>query len=163
MRIDGLYTLLRAGLVAVLVATSPARGVCAQLPVRDTVDYDSLHHYVDVRRETPLEAVRRAVLSHPVVLLGDVHPAREPKELLIALLADTLVAGRLDAVAFEVPASAQRWIDAYLGSSPEDPGLLFRESGTLRTVWGGSDEWLTIFHRLWELQRDPRRGGRPLD
>jgi hypothetical protein len=103
------------------------------------------------------------VLSHPIVLLGDVHPAREPKELLLALLADSLVATRLDAVAFEIPASAQRWIAAYLESSPEDQSLLFRESGTLRTVWGGSDEWLAIFHRLWALRRDPRRAGRPLE
>lgn len=105
--------------------------------------------------------MRRAVLSHELVLLGDVHPAREPKRLLVALLEDPAVVTRLDAVAIEVPSSAQRWIVAYLRSSPEDPSLLSRESGTLRTVWGGSGEWLAIFHQLWLLQRDPRRD-RPL-
>jgi hypothetical protein len=87
------------------------------------------------------------------VLLGDVHPAAEPKELMLALLEDSLVSRRLDAVAFEISGSAQRWIVGYLRSSPEDPTLLFRESGTLRSLWGGSDQWLAIFHRLWELQR----------
>ena len=151
--------LLAPDVVAVAASGGIARDAIARDAVaRDSVaDYDALHRYVVAQHETPLDAVRRAVLSHPVVLLGDVHPALEPKQLLLALLADSLVATRLDAVAFEVPASAQRWIAAYLQSSPEDPSLLFRESGTLRTVWGGSDEWLAIFHRLWELQRDPRR------
>lgn len=131
-------------------------------PRADSADLSDLYRYVVARHEEPLEAVRRAVLSHELVLLGDVHPAREPKRLLLALLEDSSVATRLDAVAFEVPASAQRWIAAYLASSPEDPSLLTRDSGTLRSVWGGSDEWLAIFHELWLLERDPRRAGRPL-
>lgn len=111
-------------------------------------------------REEPLAAARRAVLSHPLVLLGDVHPAAEPKWLLLHLLRDAAVASRLDAVAFEISATSQRWIDAYLRSDPEDPSLLFRDRETLRGAWGGSAEWLAIFHELWRLNR---ARGRPLD
>jgi len=131
--------------------------VSPSAPHGDSADLTALRDYVVREHEAPLDAVRRAVLSHPVVLLGDVHPALEPKRLLRALLEDDAVATRIDAVALEIPATAQRWIGAYLASTPEDPSLLFRESGTLRTVWGGSEEWLAIFHRLWLLSRDPRR------
>jgi hypothetical protein len=68
------------------------------------------------------------------VLLGVVHPAAEPKRLLLALLRARAVATRLDAAAFEISSAAQRWITGYLASAPEDPSLLFRESGTLRTL-----------------------------
>jgi hypothetical protein len=111
-------------------------------------------------REEPFTAARRAVLSHPLVLLGDVHPAAEPKQLLLRLLRDPAVGRRLDAVAFEISATSQRSITEYLRSSPEDPGLLLREPATLRPLWGGSDEWLAIFHELWQLNRTR---GRPLE
>jgi hypothetical protein len=126
----------------------------------DTADFAALRRHVLVARERPFDAVRRAVLSHALVLLGDVHPALEPKRLVRELLRDSAVSSRLDAVALEIPASAQRWIGAYLQSDPEDPALLFREEGALRSLWGGSDEWLAIFHELWRLQRTRAR---PLD
>ena len=132
----------------------------AGVPGADTLAHDALHRHVDMAREEPFAATRRAVLSHPLVLLGDVHPAAEPKRLLLHLLRDPAVGSRLDAVAFEIPASAQRWITAYLQSSPEDPGLLARDPGTLRALWGGREEWLAIFHELWRLNRTR---GRPLE
>jgi hypothetical protein len=148
--------ILRGAVAALLAAIAP-RPLAGQLPVPgggvDGPDLTPLLAHVLRTREAPLAAVRRAVLSHPLVLLGDVHPAAEPKELMLALLEDSLVSRRLDAVAFEISGSAQRWIMAYLRSTPEDPTLLFRETGTLRSLWGGSDQWLAIFHRLWELQR----------
>ena len=145
------------GVAAAIIAAATPSFVSAQIPVPggglDAPDLTPLFDHVLATREPPLAAVRRAVLSHPLVLLGDVHPAAEPKELMLALLEDPAVSGRLDAVAFEIPASAQRWITAYLRSSPEDVSLLFRERGTLRSLWGGVDRWLAIFHRLWQLQR----------
>jgi hypothetical protein len=129
---------------------------CAQQLSPDT---DAIYRQVVATREDPFAAARRAVLSHPLVLLGDVHPAAEPKQLLLRLLRDSAVGSRLDAVAFEIPGEAQRWVDAYLRSDPEDAGLLFRDRGTLRDVWGGSAEWLAIFHELWLLERSR---GRPL-
>jgi hypothetical protein len=147
----------------VAVSRPGARSAGAQTaPRRDTADaaaadYAALREHVRRSREEPFTAVRRAVLSHELVLFGDVHPAAEPKTLLLRLLEDPGVSDRLDAVALEIPASAQRWIERYLQSSPEDPGLLFRDRGTLRAVWGGSEQWLAIFHRLWELQRTRER------
>jgi hypothetical protein len=155
--------LLLGAATAIMAVAAPSL-VSGQLPVPgggiDSPDLTPLLDHVLATREPPLAAVRRAVLSHPLVLLGDVHPAAEPKELMLALLEDPAVSGRLDAVALEIPGSAQRWIAAYLRSSPEDVALLFREQDTLRSLWGGSDQWLAIFHRLWELQRTRDR---PLD
>lgn len=119
----------------------------------------ALRERVLASSEPPLIAVRRAVLAHPLVLLGDVHPAVEPKELLLALLRDSTVTAHLDAVALEVPATVQRWVDAYLRSAPEDQSLLWRHDAALRSVWGGSGEWLAIYHELWSIER---RRSRPL-
>lgn len=155
------------GCLAAAAIAAPAPPAAAQQPpggqlipasaTRDSLGVADLYRYVVAARETPLAAVRQAILDHPLVLLGDVHPAAEPKELVLQLLRDSAVADRLDAIAFEVPANAQRWIDAYLQSSPEDTMLLFRDPATLRSLWGGSDVWLALFHQLWELERTRSR------
>jgi hypothetical protein len=155
----GAVLALALTLLAALPGVARAQGPTAITagPAADTSPHEALRRHVDAMREEPFAATRRAVLSYPLVLLGDVHPAAEPKRLLLRLLRDSAVGSRLDVVAFEISASAQRWIGEYLRSSPEDPGLLAREPGMLRAMWGGRDEWLAIFHELWRLNRTRAR------
>ena len=143
---------LVGGLALAPQRPSGASAASAPLAAADT-EYSALRRHVVEGRLAPLDAVRHAVLTHRLVLLGDVHPAAEPKALLLELLRDSAVAERLDALALEIPASAQRWVSAYLRSSPEDPSLLARDPAALRSLWGGRAQWLAIFHELYALQR----------
>ena len=142
--------------VTLSTPAAPHAAAAAEAASADT-EYTALRDHVLSRREPPLVAVRRAVLEHPLVLLGDVHPAAEPKRLLVQLLRDSAVSERLDAVALEIPASAQRWVSAYLASEPEDASLLGRDPAALRSLWGGRAEWLAVFHELYQLQRSRAR------
>ena len=114
---------------------------------------DSLGPYLRTHGRPALDAVAAAARDHPVILVGDVHPAAAPKRLIAALVTRLASDGRLSALGLEVPMTEQPAIDAYLASDPEDIAILEDHPTLLRAIWGVSREYLEIYRAVWEANR----------
>ncbi|MGH7537738.1 MAG: hypothetical protein ACREMF_03815 [Gemmatimonadales bacterium] len=108
-------------------------------------------------RADPVAFVLAALRRHRVVMLGDIHPAAEPKRIVQEVIAAHVREGALSAVALEVGRDQQGVIDRYLASDPEDTTILLDHPVTLRVVWGASREYLGIYRSAWRHNHGPGR------
>jgi hypothetical protein len=136
---------MRALLLAIVSLQPPAA-----TPV-DSIALDAWVAHVGRCAGSPDSLILHAFETHHLVLLGDVHPAAEPKRLVARLVPALKARGRLDVLAVEVPFEQQPVIDAYLRSDPEDIDLLVRHPLTLRAHWGASREYLEIYRAVWNV------------
>jgi hypothetical protein len=114
---------------------------------------DQIVAWAESRAEDPVGLVLRETRSRPLLLLGDVIGARGPKRFAAALI-DTLGrAGRLDAVALEVPADQQTWIDIYLETDPEDTSVLIAHPRTIREDEGAGRALLEVYRAVWRVNQ----------
>jgi len=113
----------------------------------------ALLEYARTARTDPIALALAAAQRHRVLFLGDVHPAAQPKRIAGELIEELARGPGLDVVVLEVAADEQPAIDAYLGSDPEDVGILLSHPRTLRQHWGASREYLEIYRRVWRLNR----------
>ena len=103
----------------------------------------------------PADFVHAALADHRIVFLGDIHPLAEPKQILVDVLRRRDAAHRIDILALEVASEQQPYIDAYLASEPENPSILIDHDRTLRSHWGASEEYLSIYRTVYALNRQP--------
>jgi hypothetical protein len=113
---------------------------------------------LSAQERDPVEFVLDAVVRHPIVFLGDVHPLAEPKRILADVIERQDPATPIDVLALEVAAEQQPVIDRYLASRPEDTSLLLGHPRTLRAHWGASAEYLEVYRAVWRWNKaHPRR------
>jgi hypothetical protein len=104
----------------------------------------------------PFEFVQAALSRHQVVFLGDIHPLAEPKLLVARLIREQAPDGSIDLLALEVASEQQEAIDRYLAAIPEDTTILLDHPRTLRSHWGVSSEYLSIYRAVyWWNARHP--------
>lgn len=121
---------------------------------------DSLALYLRAHPRPAVEVIAAAAREHPIVFVGDVHPAAAPKLLIAALVRRLASDDRLSALGLEVPMTEQPAIDAYLASDPEDTGILERHPLLLRAIWGVSREYLDIYRAVWAVNHARGAGER---
>jgi hypothetical protein len=102
------------------------------------------------RPAAPLRFLQTALSQHRIVFLGDIHPLAEPKLLVTDLIQQQQEEHAIDLLALEVASEQQEWIDRYLTSVPEDPGILLDHPRTLRSHWGVSEEYLGIYRAVYQ-------------
>lgn len=117
-------------------------------------DAEELVTHVVERSWDPVDLIVAAGRTRRIVVLGDVHPSAETK-LLAARAVEALARGPgLDAIALEVGAELQPYINAYLGSNPENASPLFAQPRTLGHQWGTVNAYLEIYRTVWRLNQE---------
>lgn len=116
-------------------------------------DAEALLAYARTAHTEPVALALAAARRHPVLFLGDVHPAAAPKRIAAELIGELARGPGLDVVVLEVASDQQAAIDAYLASDPEDASILLSNPRSLRQHWGVSREYLEIYRSVWRLNR----------
>ncbi|MGH7506749.1 MAG: hypothetical protein ACRELX_13910, partial [Longimicrobiales bacterium] len=99
----------------------------------------------------PLDLVATAGRARRIVLLADIPGSSIPKRFAAEAI-DTLARGSgLDAVALDVDAGQQQWIDLYLLTRPEDPSILLSHPAVLHDAEGTGRDYLEVYRRVWRL------------
>jgi hypothetical protein len=144
---SGTTALIAMAVIAVTLAISLV------LDWRSDPGNEAVLAWVEANATDPIRLIDRATRSRTVLLLGDVIGAAGPKRLAATLI-DTLgLAGRLEAVALEVPADQQAWIDLYLETDPEDASVLLTHPRTIRESEGVEQSLLAIYRAVWRVNQ----------
>jgi len=99
----------------------------------------------------PLDLVTTAARANRLVLLADIAGSGTVKRFAAEVI-DTLArTSGLDAVALDIDADQQPWIDRYLLSRPEDPSILLQRPSTLHDAEGTGRDYLEIYRAVWRL------------
>jgi hypothetical protein len=144
---------IRSGTTA-LIATAViviSLGISLVLDRRGAPRDDAVVAWAEANASDPLRLIERETRARPVLLLGDVAGATGPKQLATLLIDSLGGAGRLEAVALEVPSDQQAWIDLYLETDPEDPSILLAHPRTIRESEGSDRPLLGIYRAVWRV------------
>lgn len=98
----------------------------------------------------PVELVERTASGARIVLLSDVPGRPEPKRLAAESIRRLAAGPGLDAVLLAVPASEQRYIDAFMSGSSDATALLSRPAA-VNEAYGGPREYLRIYEAVREV------------
>lgn len=101
----------------------------------------------------PVSLVEETGRSAQILILGDVHGRATPKRIAAAAIRRLADGPGLDAVLLEVPASEQRYIDAYLTSPEEDASRLLSRGAAVQERYGTPREYLEVYRAVREANR----------
>jgi hypothetical protein len=136
-----------------LVALVLIVGVGMALELRARSGEAALVEHAAENAIDPVALIADAARRHRLIFLADVAGAVSPKRLAAEAI-DTIATGwGLDAVALDVDAEQQQWIDRYLDSDPEDASVLLSHPRTLHDAEGTADAYLGLYRRVWQLNR----------
>jgi hypothetical protein len=111
----------------------------------------TLEAYVASNRTDALELVTGAARAHRYLMLGDVPGATAPKRFVGQAIEKIAREVGIDAIAFDVGADLQPWIDSYLTSRPEDASVLLSHPRALQDAEGTGQAWLALYRTIWRL------------
>lgn len=107
--------------------------------------------YVEENGVEPVELVEQAARSRRLVFLADIQGSAAPKRLA-ADVVERLGRGiGLDAVALEVPASEQPYIDLYLNTPEEDASILLSRPRAIREGETQGNAYFEIYRRVRQV------------
>lgn len=98
----------------------------------------------------PLDLIESTARGAQILVLGDVHGRAAPKRLAAAVIRRLSEGQGLDAVLLEVPASEQRYIDAYLSAEEDDASMLLARGAAVQERYGMGREYLRIYQAVRE-------------
>lgn len=96
----------------------------------------------------PVVLVEEMGRQAQILVLGDVHGRATPKRVAAAAIRRLADGPGLDAVLLEVPASEQRYIDAYLASPEEDASQLLSRGAAVQERYGTPREYLEVYRAV---------------
>lgn len=102
------------------------------------------------RGSEPVALVEQMGRSAQILILGDVHGRATPKRVAAAAIRRLADGPGLDAVLLEVPASEQRYIDAYLTSPEEDASQLLSRGAAVQERYGTPRDYLEVYRAVRE-------------
>ncbi len=97
--------------------------------------------------------VEQVARGAQIVILGDVAGKAAPKRMAAQAIERLSREQRLDAVLLEVPASEQRYIDAYLGATKDDASMLLSRPAAVQEQQGQAREYLRIYQAVREANQ----------
>lgn len=128
-------------------------GVSLILDRRSAAGDEALIEWARENAVDPFQLIERETRSRSILLLGDIIGASAPKRLAEALIDSLGLDGRLEAVALEVPADQQPWIDLYLATYPEDTSVLLAHARSIRAGEGGDYPLLGVYRTVWRVNQ----------
>ncbi len=138
-----------------LVALALILAVAAVLEMRGGgVAERELLPYAEASHIDPLELIATAGRRHRLVFLGDVPAAAAPKTFAARALERIAGESGLDAVAVEIPADEQPYLDRYFLTTPEDASLLLSRPRAIREAEGVSRSYLELYRTIWRLNSE---------
>lgn len=106
--------------------------ISAALELGGGGEASSLAEHVRAEGVPPLELIEQAARARRLVFLADVPGTSAPRRLAAEAIEKLGTGIGLDAVALEVPASEQPYIDLYLNRPEEDAGILLSRPRAVR-------------------------------
>ncbi len=142
----------RGGAVALVVLMV----VAAAALVLDSGAANQFNPVIEQLREQavePVALVEQVARGAQIVILGDVAGRAAPKRFAAAAIGRLSREGGLDAVLLEVPASEQRYIDAYLSAAEDNASMLLSRPAAVQEQGGQAREYLRIYQAVREANK----------
>jgi hypothetical protein len=121
-------TTAKIAIVALVVIIAAAAVLELQ---RGDADAEGFLASIGERAVEPMPLLQAAARTHRLILLSDVAGSSTAKRFAAEAIDSIARGSGLDAVALEVGADQQPWIDLYLASRPEAPSHLLQHPATL--------------------------------
>lgn len=85
-----------------------------------------------------------------ILVLGDVHGRAAPKRVAAEAIRRLAEGPGLDAVMLEIPASEQRFIDAYMGGPEDNAAMLMSRGAAVQERYGQPAEYVRVYQAVRE-------------
>lgn len=107
--------------------------------------------YVEKNGVDPLDLIEQAARSRRLIFLADIAGSAAPKRLAADAVGRLGRGMGLDAVALEVPASEQPYIDLYLNTPTEDASILLSRPRAIREGETQGNAFFDIYRRVRQV------------
>jgi hypothetical protein len=141
-------TTAKIAIVALVVIIAAAAVLELQ---RGDANAEGFLESIGTRAVEPMPLLQAAARTHRLILLSDVAGSATAKRFAAEAIDSIARGSGLDAVALEVGADQQQWIDLYLASRPESPSILLQHPATLHEDEGTGRDYLEIYRTIWRL------------
>ncbi len=149
---------VRGGLTVAVIAIAVA-GIALLGRHAGGREADALAREVEERGVGAADLAADLARTHRIVLLGDIAGSPATQRLAVRVTESLAAGPGLDAVALEVGSDLQPMIDRYLGTVPEDVGILLASPRALAPQWGTQQAFLELYRAVWRINasRDAAR------
>lgn len=119
-----------------------------------SAELEAVQEHIRSQGRTPVQVVEATGRAAQVVMLSDVVGHAGPKRIAAEAIRALAEGPGLDAVALEVPADEQPYIDAFLARSEEDATLLLARPGAVPDRGGTGRDYLDIYRMIWRVNQE---------
>lgn len=98
----------------------------------------------------PISLIEDMAGGAQILILGDVHGRAAPKRLAAETIRRLAEGPGLDAVMLEVPASEQRYIEAYMTGAEDNAAMLMSRGAAVQERYGLASEYVQVYQAVRE-------------